>query len=57
MDEQSVKTAPPVELVDVARTPLADLRGMHPVLAAIMRRAFKPGDREKLTVSAFGSAL
>ncbi len=57
MDGQGV---PPAELVDLATAPLAELTSMdldHPVLKNVMRRAFKPGDRDKLTVSAFGSAL
>ena len=45
---------------DLATTPIATLTSMgfdHPVLKNVMQRAFGPKDRDKLTVSAFGSAL
>jgi hypothetical protein len=60
MDGQGTKTVPAVERVDLASTPLATLTSMgfdHPVLKNVMQRAFQPKGREKLTVSAFGSAL
>ncbi len=49
---------PPDALLDLDGLGLDDLDVVPPgVLAAAMRRAFNPGDRDKLTVSAFGSAL
>jgi len=50
----------PVAPTDFATTPIATLASLgvdHPVLKNVMRRAFAPKDRDKLTVSAFGSAL
>lgn len=50
----------PDKPVDLATTPIAALTSMgfdHPVLKNVMQRAFAPKDRDKLTVSAFGSAL
>jgi len=50
----------PHRSADLATAPIATLTSMgsdHPVLKNVMRRAFKPNDRDKLTVSAFGSAL
>ncbi len=48
------------ERVDLATVPLADLAKLaagSATLAAIRRRVFNPAERDKLTVSAFGSAL
>lgn len=48
---------PTIELTDLD-VPLADLLEEDAsTLAEVMRRVFDPDERDKLTVSAFGSAL
>jgi Holliday junction resolvasome RuvABC DNA-binding subunit len=57
MSTNQMTESPPT---DIATTPIATLTSMgfsHPVLKNVMQRVFKPKDRDKLTVSAFGSAL
>lgn len=54
-------TDQPTVLLDLATLPLTEVRELveadDSTLADTMRRLFDPDERERLTVSAFGSAL
>lgn len=49
----------PTDLLGLAKVPLEDLlaEDAPPVLEEIVRRLCDPDERDRLTVSAFGSAL